>query len=266
MVDIYSINSEITTAQWIKRFTLLFIKYLGNIMIKHYLYKSLGSANHGWLKSKHHFSFANYYNSTRMGFGKLRVINDDWIEPNTGFPSHPHDNMEIITFIRTGAITHQDSAGNKGITKEGEVQVMSAGTGIVHSEYNRTKKPLTLFQIWIQTNKSNVIPRWESKKFPTEYSSDLTLLVSGYAEDKGNALFINQEARIYGGKLIKGAIVEHSIKHQAYILASDGMFKVEDSSGNITMNKGDGAEINQSNSITLKTLTDCEVIIIDIIS
>lgn len=234
-------------------------------MIKHYPYKSLGGANHGWLKSKHHFSFAEYYNPSRMGFGKLRVVNDDWVEPGMGFPSHPHRNMEIISFIRSGAITHQDSMGNKGITKEGEVQVMSAGTGIVHSEYNQTKNPLTFYQLWIETNKSNVTPRWESKEFPTEHTSELSLLVSGYPEDINKALFINQEARIYSGKLAKGTIIEHNINHQAYILASDGMFEVEDSSGNITMNKGDGAEISQSNSIILRTLTDCEVIIIDTI-
>jgi len=235
-------------------------------MLKHYPYKSLGNANHGWLKAKHHFSFARYYNPTRMGFGKLRVVNDDWIEPGTGFPSHPHRNMEIISFIRSGAITHQDSTGNKGITKAGEVQVMSAGTGIVHSEYNRTKDPLTLYQIWIETNKHDVEPRWESKMFRTNESSELTLLASGYPEDKGNVLFINQEARIYGGKLAKGSVVEHNIKHQAYILASDGMFKVEDNSGSVTMNKGDGMEVTQSNSITLRASTDCEIIIIDTIS
>ena len=238
-------------------------------MIKHHPYKSLGNANHGWLKSKHHFSFANYYNPTRMGFGKLRVVNDDWVEAGTGFPSHPHRNMEIISFIRSGAITHQDSTGNKGITKTGEVQVMSAGTGIVHSEYNRTKDPLTFYQIWIETNKHDVEPRWESKKFPSEQASKLTLLASGYRNDKAKALFINQEARIYGGKLAKGTIVEHSITHQAYVLASNGMFKVENNTGSktgsVTMNKGDGAEVTQSNSIILRATTDCEIIIIDTI-
>ncbi|CAA0102615.1 Quercetin 2,3-dioxygenase [BD1-7 clade bacterium] len=236
-------------------------------MIKHYPYKSLGNANYGWLKSKHHFSFANYYSPARMGFGKLRVVNDDWVEPDTGFPSHPHSNMEIISFIRSGAITHRDSTGNKGITKAGEVQVMSAGTGIVHSEYNRTKDPLIFYQIWIETNKWNVEPRWESRKLPTEQASRLTLLVSGYREDKGKALFINQEARIYGGKLAKGSIVEHNIVHQAYVLASNGTFSVENSAcsqmGNVTMNKGDGAEVTQSDSIILRAATDCEIIIID---
>lgn len=235
-------------------------------MIKHYPYKSLGSANHGWLKSKHHFSFANYYNPSRMGFGKLRVVNDDWVEQGMGFPSHPHRNMEIISFIRSGALTHQDSTGNKGTTKAGEVQVMSAGTGIVHSEYNRTKNPLTFYQIWIETNKTDVTPRWESKKFPTEQLSALTLLVSGYPEDKNKALFINQETRIYGGKLAKGTVFEHNIDHQAYILASAGMFKVEDNSKIIIMNTGDGAEVTQSTTILLRALTDCEVIIIDTIN
>ncbi|ABV86499.1 pirin family protein [Shewanella pealeana] len=252
-------------------------------MIKHYPYNRLGHANHGWLKSKHHFSFANYYNPTRMGFGKLRVVNDDWVEAGTGFASHPHRNMEIISFIRSGAITHQDSTGNIGITEAGEVQVMSAGKGIVHSEYNRTKDPLTLYQIWIETNKQNVEPRWESKKFPTQQTEELTLLASGYSEDTSKtdteadgkkdsqALFINQEARIYGGKLAKGTVIEHNINHQAYILASNGMFDIEDASAtgsqidNITMNKGDGAEVTQSKSINLSATTDCEIIIIDTI-
>ena len=232
-------------------------------MIKHYPHKQLGHANHGWLKSKFHFSFANYYNPARMGFGKLRVINDDWIAPETGFPLHPHKNMEIITFLRTGAITHQDNVGNKGVTKAGEVQVMSAGSGIVHSEYNRAQEPLTLFQIWIETNKLNVKPRWETKKFPTQQKLKLTLLASGYKEDENDALFINQYARIYGGKLAKGAIIDHDIINQAYVLASDGMFKLEDNTNNLTMNKGDGAEITQENSIRLRALTDCEIIIID---
>lgn len=235
-------------------------------MIKHYPFNHLGKANHGWLKSSHHFSFANYYNPKRMGFGALRVVNDDWVQAGKGFPSHPHKNMEIISIIKTGAITHKDSEGNKGITKEGEVQVMSAGNGIIHSEYNLTTEPLTFYQIWIETNKKNINPRWKCKKFSTTPSADLPLLVSGYSEDKHRALFINQEARIYGGKLNKGTIIEHNIKHQAYILASGGMFKVEDSKQSITLSKGDGAEVVQSNFIILRALTDCEIFIIDTIA
>jgi hypothetical protein len=232
-------------------------------MIKHYPFDKLGKANHGWLKSSHHFSFANYYNPNRMGFGSLRVVNDDWVQEGKGFPPHPHSNMEIVSIIKTGAIVHQDSLGNKGVTHSGEIQVMSAGTGIVHSEYNLTKQPLTLYQIWIETNKIDVSPRWESKKFTTAPSSDLPLLVSGYLEDKDKTLYINQETRIYGGKIIKGVIIEHQITHQAYILASVGTFKVEDRDHSITLQKGDGAEIIESKMTVLTALTDCEIFIID---
>lgn len=238
-------------------------------MIQHYSYNSLGGANHGWLKAKHHFSFANYYNPARMGFGKLRVVNDDWVKSGTGFPPHPHRDMEIITFVRSGAVTHQDNTGNKGVTKAGEVQVMSAGSGIVHSEYNNSKEPLTLYQIWIETNKRNIQPRWESKTFPAQQSEHLTLLVSGYEEDKNKALFINQQVRIFGGKLAKGTIIDHEISNQAYVLASNGMFKIEDNSDHrsksATMNKGDGAEVTEAKSIVLRASTDCEIIIIDTI-
>lgn len=240
-------------------------------MLTHYPYKSLGHADHGWLKSKHHFSFARYYNPARMGFGKLRVINDDWVAAGTGFPAHPHSNMEIISVIRSGAISHQDSTGNKGITKAGEVQVMSAGTGIIHSEYNRSHEPLTFYQIWLETNKNNIAPRWESKKFPTQPQASLTLLASGYDEDKGTALYVNQQVRIFGGQLAQGMVIEQSIKDQAYILASAGSFIVatsvnssaETNKENVTMHKGDGLEVRQCGTIEVRASTACEIIIID---
>ena len=194
-------------------------------MITLYPYRTLGKANHGWLRSSHHFSFAHDYNPVRMGFGVLRVINDDWVAPGMGFGSHPHRNMEIISFISSGAITHQDSEGNTGTTRAGEVQVMSAGTGIMHSEYNRTNEPLTFFQIWIEPNRLNVLPRWESKAI-VGYGNTLPLLVSGYPEDQNKALFIYQNARIFGGKMSKGSSFEHQINHQAYILASSGRFEI----------------------------------------
>ena len=232
-------------------------------MLTHYPKNSLGNADHGWLKSKHHFSFANYYNPARMGFGTLRVVNDDWVAPGMGFGAHPHRNMEIISFIRSGAITHQDSMGNKGITEQGEVQVMSAGTGITHSEYNLTDEPLTFYQIWIQSNQHNVESRWESKKFPTQAASSLSLLVSGYPKDADSALFINQQARIYGGKLAKGTLIKQPIDHQAYVLASAGEFIINDESASVKMSKGDGAEVTQTKTITLTATTECELIIID---
>ncbi|WP_448566110.1 pirin family protein [Thalassotalea ganghwensis] len=233
-------------------------------MIKHYPYHQLGKANHGWLKSSHHFSFANYYNPQRMGFGSLRVVNDDWVEPNSGFAPHPHKNMEIISFIRSGAITHQDSVGNKGVTESGEVQVMSAGTGIIHSEYNRTEEPLIFYQIWIEPNKLNVKPRWESKLFPSTLNeSSLPLLVSGFEVDKGKALYIHQQARIYGGKLAAGAEVTLALTHQAYVLCSSGKFSIIDGSKTVTMVQGDGAEVTKQAHLVIKASTEAEVIVID---
>jgi len=234
-------------------------------MIKHYPFQQLGKVNHGWLKTNHHFSFADYYNPRRMGFGTLRVINDDWIAAGTGFPAHPHRNMEIISFVRSGSISHQDNQGNKGETLAGEVQVMSAGTGITHSEYNLTKQPLTLFQIWIEPNKRNVKPRWDSKLFSDkENNAKLPLLVSGYPDEQDNALFINQAARIYGGKVKKGTLLTQIIEHQAYVLASSGEFELIDNQRPVLMKKGDGAEVTKQKEVTIKALSDAEIIVIDV--
>lgn len=233
-------------------------------MIKHYPFQELGKAKHGWLQTHHHFSFAHYYNPRRMGFGFLRVINDDWIAPHTGFPEHSHKNMEIISFIRTGAISHQDSRGNQGVTAAGEVQVMSAGKGISHSEYNRSDKPTTMFQIWIEPNKLNVAPRWDSMKYPkAANNTNLPMVVSGYEEDRNHALFMQQQARIFAGKINKGVEIQHEINHQAYVIASQGVFTLVDDKQNVKMAKGDGAEITNKKSITIKALEDSEVIIID---
>ena len=147
-------------------------------MIKTYTFEQLGHANHGWLDARHHFSFANYYNPERMGFGALRVINDDIIKAGAGFDTHPHKDMEIITYVRKGAITHRDSRGNQGRTEAGDVQVMSAGTGIFHSEFNLESEDTNLYQIWIEPNKIGVQPRWDAREFPTEETEGvLTLLV-----------------------------------------------------------------------------------------
>ncbi|KAK0340228.1 hypothetical protein LTR94_031389, partial [Friedmanniomyces endolithicus] len=129
-------------------------------MIERRPFESLGGANHGWLNAKHHFSFANYYDPARMSWGNLRVWNDDEIAPGTGFPPHPHADMEIITYVRDGAISHEDSLGNKGRTVAGDVQVMSAGTGIRHSEYNAEPELTRIFQIWIEPTRRGDAPGW----------------------------------------------------------------------------------------------------------
>ncbi len=191
-------------------------------MLTVYPYASLGHADHGWLDARHHFSFARYWNPKRTQFGALRVINDDKVAAGQGFAPHPHDNMEIITYVRQGAITHKDSMGNVGRTGSGDVQVMSAGTGVTHSEYNLEKEDTRLYQIWIAPGEQNVTPRWEAKQFPRDAVTDrLALLVSGRPEDVGKgALFIHQDAAIYGGKLAAGTRLEQPIKYQAYLLAS----------------------------------------------
>ncbi|WP_017446870.1 pirin family protein [Gayadomonas joobiniege] len=235
-------------------------------MIQHVPFESLGKANHGWLRANHHFSFARYYNPERMGFGSLRVINDDWVAPGTGFSPHPHKNMEIISFIRSGAVTHEDNQGNKGLTSAGEVQVMSAGTGIVHSEFNRSAEPLTLFQIWIEPNEINVKPRWDSKLFTAKATeAGLPLLVSGDPVDKDKALFIYQDARIYGGTLQAGHSTQVKIKHQAYVLASKASVALSDGQHQLILKEGDGARVTEVNQLSITALdeSDAEVIVID---
>jgi redox-sensitive bicupin YhaK (pirin superfamily) len=232
-------------------------------MITVYPYEKLGHAKMDWLDSRHHFSFANYWNPDRVEFGVLRVVNDDLIASQMGFGMHPHDNMEIITYVRQGAITHKDSTGNVGRTGAGDVQVMSAGTGVFHSEYNLENEDTRLYQIWIQPNIRNVKPRWEARSFPkaTIENGSLPLLVSGRPEDadKG-ALFINQDAAIYGGRLKAGAQIQQAVKGNAYVLASVGRFSVN----NVTMKQGDGAEIVGDKILTLKAETDAEVLVIDV--
>jgi redox-sensitive bicupin YhaK (pirin superfamily) len=231
-------------------------------MIKIYPYEGLGHADHGWLNARHHFSFADYRNEKRIHFGVLRVINDDIIAAHNGFPPHPHRDMEIITYVRSGAITHKDSMGNEGRTGAGDVQVMSAGTGVTHSEFNIEDEETRLYQIWIFPDKNGVEPRWEAHQFPKEpVKEQLSVLVSGRDDDvKNGALFIHQDAAIYGGVLEKGTQLTQNIKHQAYILVSRGTISIDGE----TLKKGDGAEITQTKAFEIKALDDAEILVIDV--
>lgn len=228
-------------------------------MIKIYPYEYLGNADHGWLNARHHFSFASYQNPNRTGFGKLKVINDDIIQGKSGFASHPHQNMEIVTYVRSGAITHKDSNGNEGRTEAGDIQVMSAGSGIHHSEYNYEDQQTNLYQIWIEPDEIGVKPRWDSKVFPKYSVTDkLPLLVS--SKNDSAPLFIYQDAQIYGGCLDGGTIIKHPIKNQAYILISKGEVDVDDNH----LKQGDGAEITDQPQIKIIAKTNTEILIIDV--
>lgn len=232
-------------------------------MVKLYPYQSLGHADHGWLDARHHFSFADYRNPDRVRFGALRVVNDDRVAAGTGFGAHGHDNMEIITYVRQGAITHKDSLGNEGRTGAGDVQVMSAGTGVRHSEFNHEKEDTRLYQIWIIPDKEGVQPRWDAREFPKTPVTQgaLPVLVSGRAEDKDKgALFIHQDAAIYGGRLPAGTVIEQPIRYQAYVLASVGSFRLNGT----VLNQGDAAEVTDTKTLSIAADTEAEVLVIDV--
>ena len=227
-------------------------------MLQHHPFESLGSADHGWLNARHHFSFANYYDPKKLSHGELLVINDDRIAPQTGFDTHPHRDMEIITYVRKGAITHKDDKGNKGRTRAGNIQVMSAGTGIFHSEYNMEDEETNIYQIWIMPAEKNVTPRWDAAEFPKAPVTDrLQLLVSG---DGTAPLFIHQQARIFAGRIGTGEEITHPIEGKAYLLVADGEALVN----GLTARKGDGIAISEEDSITLKATSEAELLIIEV--
>ncbi|NDF13442.1 MAG: pirin family protein, partial [Proteobacteria bacterium] len=163
-------------------------------MIRVQKYQDLGRFQNAWLNAHYHFSFSGYHNPERMGHGALRVINDDIVRGGGGFQMHPHRDMEIITYVRKGAISHRDNLGNKGKTEAGNVQVMSAGTGIFHSEHNLENVDTNLYQIWIEPNEEGVKPRWEAREFPKKVGSGLSLLASGLPEhQKSGAIFMHAD-------------------------------------------------------------------------
>jgi redox-sensitive bicupin YhaK (pirin superfamily) len=185
---------------------------------------SRGGGEHGWLKTRHSFSFAHWFDPDRMGFGALRVLNDDLIMPESGFGTHGHDNMEIITVVNTGEITHRDSMGSEGRISAGEVQVMSAGSGVLHSEYNEGPEVLTLFQIWITPNARNVAPRYDERTFSGEAALGETLLVAPMDSGK-DALLIHQDAYISRTILDAEHPLRYTLKdptHGVYLFVVDG--------------------------------------------
>ena len=224
-------------------------------------FDQLGGADHGWLKAKHHFSFGSHYDPNNMGHGSLRVWNDDEIAPNTGFPAHPHANMEIITYVREGAITHQDSLGNKGRTEAGDVQVMSAGSGVRHSEYNLEPTRTRIFQIWIEPNTQGGQPTWGAKPFPkSDRSGQFVAIASGQADDK-DALPIRANARVLAVTLKAGERAHYTPTRarRLYLVPAAGKIDVN----GVNVNARDGLAISDERELKITALEDSELVLVD---
>lgn len=224
-------------------------------------FDSLGGADHGWLKAKHHFSFASYYDPSRMSWGNLRVWNDDEIASNSGFPPHPHSDMEIITYVRDGAITHEDSLGNKGRTEAGDVQVMSAGTGIRHAEYNIEPETTRIFQIWIEPTRRGEKPSWGAKPFPKgERAGQFVVLASGFEDDK-DALPIRTDARVVGATLKAGESATYPLgaTRRGYLVPAKGVVEIN----GVRLNARDGAAIKGEDALIVTAVNDAEIVLVD---
>jgi quercetin 2,3-dioxygenase len=224
-------------------------------------FDKLGAADHGWLKAKHHFSFGTHYDPDNLGHGALRVWNDDEIAPNTGFPAHPHANMEIITYVREGAITHQDSLGNRGRTEAGDVQVMSAGSGIRHSEYNLEPTLTKIFQIWIAPKAPGGQPIWGAKPFPkSDRSGNFVTIASGYAAD-GDALPIRADARVLATTLKAGESAQYAAgkARKLYLVPATGRIEIN----GVSVNARDGVAIRDERQLKITALQDSELVLVD---
>lgn len=228
-------------------------------------FSSLGAANHGWLDAHHHFSFGDYHDPARTNWGNLRVWNDDAIAPHTGFPPHPHRDMEIVTYVRSGAITHEDSLGNTGRTGAGDVQVMSAGTGIRHSEFNLEHETTTLFQIWIRPDRRGEAPGWGTRPFPKDdRSGRFVTLASGMAGDEG-ALPIRADARVLGASVKAGEAVSYTTQpgRHSYLVSARGRIRVESGIENVTAEPRDGVAMTGLQTFTVTALDDAELVLVD---
>ena len=224
-------------------------------------FASLGHADHGWLDARHHFSFASYHDPSRMGWGNIRVWNDDTIAAQSGFPPHPHNDMEIVTFVRTGAISHKDSLGNQGRTAAGDVQVMSAGTGITHAEYNLEDEATTLFQIWIIPDRRGDKPGWGQREFPkASREGGFEVLASGTPEED-DALPIRTDAKVAAATLKAGqsAIWTTSGERHPYLVAPTGRIRVN----GVEAKPRDGVAITGESEIVVEALDDAEVVLVD---
>ena len=231
-------------------------------MIERRSFESLGGADHGWLNAKHHFSFAHYHEPERMGWGALRVWNDDTIAPGMGFPPHPHADMEIITYVREGAITHQDNLGNSGRTEAGDVQVMSAGTGIRHAEYNAEPQATRIFQIWILPDGPRAPPAWGTRPFPKgDRAGQWAVLASGMEGDE-DALAIRAQARVLGATVQAGEQIRQTLApgRRAYLVLATGSGRLN----GVALNARDGAAVRDEESLVFEASADTELVWVDV--
>ncbi|MBS0473753.1 MAG: pirin family protein [Proteobacteria bacterium] len=224
-------------------------------------FAGLGRANHGWLDAVHHFSFADYHEPARMGWGPIRVWNDDTIAPNSGFPPHPHRDMEIITYVRSGAISHKDSLGNAGRTEAGDVQVMSAGTGIQHAEYNMEDETTTLFQIWILPDRAGDPPAWGQRAFPRGERAGRWEVVASGDPEGDNALPIRTNAKVLAATIPAGQTLEYDLdpSRHVYLVAPVGRIRVNGQEAQ----PRDGVAITGESRFTVEALDDVEVVMVD---
>ena len=232
-------------------------------MIERRPFNELAGEDRSWLKAKHHFSFGEFRDATRMGWGSLRIWNDDESAPNTGFPPHPHPhaNMEIITYVREGAVTHKDSHGNVGRTEAGDVQVMRAGTGIRHAEYNLEQQPTRIFQIWIVPSSRGGSPAWGAQPFPkADRSGRLVTLASGFENDN-DALPIHARARVLGATLKVGETVEYALgeRRHGYLVPASGAVEVN----GVRIDARDGAAIKDVAVVRITAIENSELVMVD---
>lgn len=221
----------------------------------------LGRFRNDWLNARYHFSFADWHDPARMGWGDLRVWNDDEIAPGTGFPPHAHADMEIVTYVRSGAISHADSLGNKGRTEAGDVQVMSAGSGIRHAEQNLEGETTTLFQIWIQPATRGGGPAWGARAFPkSDRAGSFVALASGRSGD-GDALPLRADARVLGATLKAGDTTDYALAsgRHAYLATAAGEIEVN----GVKLEARDGAAILDEPLLTVRALSDAEVVLVE---
>jgi quercetin 2,3-dioxygenase len=222
---------------------------------------ALDGGDYGWLKARHHFAVSDLGNRDHGPVGPIVVWNDDEIAPGSGFGLHGHANMEIISYVRQGVVTHRDSLGNRGVTSAGDVQVMSAGTGVRHSEHNEGKEPLKLFQIWLRPRVSGGEPFWNSRTFPKDNRSDRWTMLASGSPDDADALPMRADARVYGTSIRSGASLPYRFAagHCAYVAAATGSVLIN----GLRLEAGDGLAVTDEREITISAIDDSELILVD---